>query len=74
MEIGDSWTRNAALWIAAVRGGRIPSRARVTNDAIVNAILRHSPRRVLDVGCGEGWLPRGSARTAASRASTSPVI
>lgn len=52
----QSWDQNAGLWIEAVRGGHIKSRQRVTNDAVVEAVLRHSPQRVLDVGCGEGWL------------------
>lgn len=54
--VNESWHSNAALWIAAVRGNHIPSRARVTNDAVLAAVLRHGPRHVLDIGCGEGWL------------------
>ncbi|MFK5894549.1 MAG: class I SAM-dependent methyltransferase [Pseudomonadota bacterium] len=30
----------------------------ITNKAIVNVILEHSPKTVLDVGCGKGWLSR----------------
>jgi SAM-dependent methyltransferase len=41
-----------------VRGGRIASRRDVTDAAIVEAVLRHAPRRLLDIGCGEGWLCR----------------
>lgn len=54
----DSWQRNAAPWIDAVRGQRIESRRLVTDRAIVDAVLDSSPRSVLDVGCGEGWLAR----------------
>lgn len=57
-EILLSWHANAEAWATAVGGGVIESRAAVTNDAIVQAIRRHSPLRVLDVGCGEGWLVR----------------
>ena len=30
----------------------------MTDAAIVSAVLERNPRRVLDVGCGEGWLAR----------------
>ena len=53
-----SWERNARPWTAAVRTGSIESRRRVTDRAIVEAVLARSPRSVLDMGCGEGWLVR----------------
>lgn len=53
-----SWESNAANWIRAVRGGGIASRKAATDEAILQAILRRRPRRLLDVGCGEGWLVR----------------
>jgi len=56
--IVDSWHKNASPWTDAVRGNQIQSRALVTNRAIVDAILSRSPRTVLDIGCGEGWLVR----------------
>jgi 2-polyprenyl-3-methyl-5-hydroxy-6-metoxy-1,4-benzoquinol methylase len=56
--IADSWSANAEAWIEAVRAGRIESRRVATDRAIVDAVLARSPRRVLDVGCGEGWLCR----------------
>ena len=49
---------NASAWSAAVRERRIESRRTVTDAAIVAAVLEQNPRRVLDVGCGEGWLAR----------------
>jgi 2-polyprenyl-3-methyl-5-hydroxy-6-metoxy-1,4-benzoquinol methylase len=52
----DSWHRNAAPWIDAVRGGMIASRKLVTDTAILQAILDCEPRTVIDLGCGEGWL------------------
>jgi 2-polyprenyl-3-methyl-5-hydroxy-6-metoxy-1,4-benzoquinol methylase len=49
---------NADAWTDAVRQRRIPSRVAGTDRAIVDAVQRHPPGRVLDVGCGEGWLAR----------------
>lgn len=57
-----SWHSNAAAWTRAVRDERIASRTRVTNQAIVDAVLALSVRRVLDIGCGEGWLARALAK------------
>ncbi len=57
----DSWHKNARPWTAAVREGSIESRRLVTDKAIVDAVLRHSPGSVLDIGCGEGWLLRALA-------------
>jgi len=57
-----SWQTNASAWTDAVRGGRIPSRRLGTDAAVVLAcerVLASKPSaRVLDVGCGEGWLSR----------------
>ena len=53
-----SWERNATAWTGAVRERRIASRRAGTDAAIVAAVLAASPRNVLDVGCGEGWLAR----------------
>lgn len=55
-----TWTANAAAWTRAVRGGGIPSRRAGTDAAVVEAVLSGLPPagRVLDVGCGEGWLVR----------------
>ena len=53
-----SWNKNVVPWIAAVRSEQIESRKLVTNSAIVEAVLSHSPKALLDMGCGEGWLIR----------------
>lgn len=53
-----SWDANAGAWAEVVREGRIESRRLATDAAIVEAVAALSPRRVLDVGCGEGWLAR----------------
>ncbi len=59
--IVDSWHKNASPWTEAVRENQIESRRLVTNQAIVDAIMSRSPRTVLDIGCGEGWLVRALA-------------
>ena len=58
--IAASWEANAAPWTQVVREALIPSRAAGTDAAVVDA-CRDACRagaRVLDVGCGEGWLAR----------------
>lgn len=52
------WNQISSSWIEAVRSGGIESRVMVTNEAIMRTILDRSPRSVLDLGCGEGWLCR----------------
>lgn len=61
-DLAQSWVSNADAWTAAVRGGGIESRRRVTDRAIVEAVLAQQPGRVLDLGCGEGWLVRALAK------------
>lgn len=56
-----SWSRNAEAWTRTVREGGIESRRLVTDAAIVRTVLERRPRRVLDLGCGEGWLARALA-------------
>ena len=41
-----------------MRGGEIRSRERITNRAIIDAIVEGGPSSVIDIGCGEGWLVR----------------
>jgi len=57
-KIVDSWLKNATPWTSAVRESRIESRRLVTNQAIIDAVLSRSPKTILDIGCGEGWLAR----------------
>jgi 2-polyprenyl-3-methyl-5-hydroxy-6-metoxy-1,4-benzoquinol methylase len=52
-----SWHDNAAPWARLIQRQGIASR-RISDPAIEHAILTHQPGRVLDVGCGEGWLCR----------------
>jgi 2-polyprenyl-3-methyl-5-hydroxy-6-metoxy-1,4-benzoquinol methylase len=60
-QLALSWQANADAWTAAVREQRIESRRLVTDAAILQAVLALAPARVLDIGCGEGWLCRGLA-------------
>jgi SAM-dependent methyltransferase len=57
-KIIDSWGKNTASWITAVREGEIASRTLVTNRAIVDAVRSRAPATGIDIGCGEGWLVR----------------
>ena len=59
-ELRASWDANAAPWTDAVRGGAIASRRAGTDAAVLDAVGA-GPGRVLDVGCGEGWLARALA-------------
>lgn len=52
------WEENAQAWTQAVRTNQIASRVAVTNNAILASIAARTPRRILDIGCGEGWLCR----------------
>jgi 2-polyprenyl-3-methyl-5-hydroxy-6-metoxy-1,4-benzoquinol methylase len=62
-QLRQSWTENAPAWVASVRTGAIASRGAGTDAAVVDAVLSRAPRRVLDVGCGEGWLARRLAES-----------
>jgi 2-polyprenyl-3-methyl-5-hydroxy-6-metoxy-1,4-benzoquinol methylase len=66
-QILRSWHINASPWSRAIRSASIISRELVTNAAILEAVgsvfsqasaAQRKSWRVLDVGCGEGWLTR----------------
>jgi 2-polyprenyl-3-methyl-5-hydroxy-6-metoxy-1,4-benzoquinol methylase len=57
-EIIDSWSKNAAPWIVAIQEPQIESRKLITYRSIIDAVVSHNARTVLDLGCGEGWLTR----------------
>jgi SAM-dependent methyltransferase len=57
-KIIDSWGKNTAPWVTAVREGEIESRILVTNRAIVDVVRSLDPATGIDIGCGEGWLVR----------------
>lgn len=51
-----SWELNAKKWIKTIENSEIESRRLATNAAILENILERKPKKVLDIGCGEGWL------------------
>jgi 2-polyprenyl-3-methyl-5-hydroxy-6-metoxy-1,4-benzoquinol methylase len=57
-DILESWEANAGNWIQTVTNQELESRRLVTDDAIVQAVMHYAPARILDLGCGEGWLSR----------------
>lgn len=61
-QLDHSWRVNAQAWARAVRERRIESRRLATDQALVDAVLAFRPARVLDLGCGEGWLGRALAK------------
>lgn len=68
--LDEAWRANAPLWVRAVRENRIPSRA-TTDAAIIATVMERRALRVLDLGCGEGWLMR---RALAERHTTATGI
>jgi 2-polyprenyl-3-methyl-5-hydroxy-6-metoxy-1,4-benzoquinol methylase len=60
-QLARSWQVNAQPWAKAVRSKSIASRRLATDNAILQAIRDRRPNRVLDMGCGEGWLVRSLA-------------
>lgn len=52
------WDANARAWTRAVRERRIASRTAGTDAALLDTLTSLAPGRLLDAGCGEGWLIR----------------
>jgi len=57
-KIIESWQKNIQPWVTAIHQGEIETRIQITNQAIIDAIVKKQPLSVLDIGCGEGWLVR----------------
>ncbi|MDL5514557.1 class I SAM-dependent methyltransferase [Arenibacter sp. M-2] len=53
----DSWNKNALEWIKVIDNAEIESR-KFTNKAILDVLGNSSAIKILDMGCGEGWLTR----------------
>jgi len=56
-EIKASWEKNASEWIKVIQNNSIPSR-KFTNVAILDAVAELEGHKIVDIGCGEGWLTR----------------
>jgi 2-polyprenyl-3-methyl-5-hydroxy-6-metoxy-1,4-benzoquinol methylase len=56
----NSWEVNAQAWTSVVRENRIASRNAGTNEAVLSILASMTKGRLLDVGCGEGWLSRAA--------------
>lgn len=61
-KIIQSWNDNSRQWINAIQTQALESRRLVTNDAILEAVLACEGTRILDVGCGQGWLSHELAK------------
>lgn len=61
LELQRSWVTNAEAWTDVVREQGIASRKAGTDEAILQAVSERVKGRILDVGCGEGWLARALA-------------
>jgi 2-polyprenyl-3-methyl-5-hydroxy-6-metoxy-1,4-benzoquinol methylase len=57
-QLRRSWVANAGSWRDAVRERKIESRRVATDAAVVEVVASFAPGRVIDLGCGEGWLVR----------------
>jgi 2-polyprenyl-3-methyl-5-hydroxy-6-metoxy-1,4-benzoquinol methylase len=53
-----SWSENAEKWTVAARSKAIASRRDASDAAILDAARAGGLGKVLDLGCGEGWLCR----------------
>ncbi|NAY90503.1 methyltransferase domain-containing protein [Muricauda sp. JGD-17] len=56
-KIIDSWKKNASEWIKVIQNQDIPSR-KFTNKAIEDTLKEINGKKLVDIGCGEGWLTR----------------
>jgi len=57
-KIVDSWEKNVSPWIQAIQEKQIESRKIITDQTIIDAVSSLASGKVLDIGCGEGWLVR----------------
>jgi len=54
----EEWNKNADFWIKIIRENLDPYRLRVTNKAILSLLTGEKNLKILDAGCGEGYLSR----------------
>ena len=54
----ERWEANAEYWVKVIRERRDRYRTELTDQAVLDAIGPCAGQRVLDAGCGEGYLAR----------------
>ncbi|WP_411031558.1 class I SAM-dependent methyltransferase [Spongiimicrobium sp. 3-5] len=75
-EIIESWEKNAEEWVRVIEENQIQSR-KFTNAAIVETVSKSNANKILDIGCGEGWLTRSiteMGKTAVGIDAIAPLI
>jgi 2-polyprenyl-3-methyl-5-hydroxy-6-metoxy-1,4-benzoquinol methylase len=61
-----AWDNNAAYWVRIIRENHDRYRNELTDPAVLNVLGRAEGLRILDAGCGEGYLSRKMAQEGAS--------
>ena len=56
------WDKNAEFWVKIIRENLDPFRIAVTNKAILRPVDNNKNLKILDAGCGEGYLSRSLAK------------
>lgn len=54
----NTYDQNAEFWVQIIRGNHDRYRTGLTNDAVLTTIGPASGLRILDAGCGEGYMAR----------------
>jgi len=62
----NNYDQNADFWVQIIRGNRDRYRTELTNPALLDALGPLNGIRVLDAGCGEGYLTRKLASSGAN--------
>ncbi len=58
----EEWEANADFWIKIIREKLDPFRETVTNRAVLESLKKKRNLKILDAGCGEGYLCRKIAK------------
>ena len=64
-KLPSRWDTNASFWVQIIREHRDKYRTELTDPAVLEAIGPADRLRVLDAGCGEGYMSRTFARAGA---------
>lgn len=62
----NNYDQNADFWVQIIRGNRDRYRTELTNPALLDSLGTVNGMRVLDAGCGEGYLTRKLASSGAN--------